>query len=136
LFSVSELSLPHVHPLHSYRNFIRHDYWYATLMTCPCRLMAYVSKECNLVIIYLSPIHMSQRLIVGYKLEENHPELVDLTRWQREAYRKKSSAKQRWAWQCTYYAQWSRSRKEQIVVSWLPTTLGKSNTSMYVKISG
>jgi hypothetical protein len=49
-------------------------------MTCPCRLMAYISKECNLGFIYLSPMHISQRLIVGYELEDNYLELVDLTR--------------------------------------------------------
>jgi hypothetical protein len=67
--------------------------------------MAYVIKECNLGIIYLSSMHISQRLIVGYELEDNHPELVDLTRRQREAYRKKKLDESKMGWQCTYYAQ-------------------------------
>ena len=61
---------------------------YAT-MACPCRLMAYISKELKLDVIYLSPMHIAQRIIIGYHLDDNHPTMKDLTKRQREAHRKK-----------------------------------------------
>jgi hypothetical protein len=52
--------------------------------------MAYVSRECNLGIIYLSPMHIAERAIVGYKILDTHPDLIDLTKRQGDAYRKKA----------------------------------------------
>jgi hypothetical protein len=52
--------------------------------------MAYVSRECNLGIIYLSPMHIAERAIVGYEIQDTHPDLIDLTKRQRDAYREKS----------------------------------------------
>ena len=51
--------------------------------------MAYISKELKLDVIYLSPMHIAQRVIVGYELDDKHPSMIDLTKRQREASRKK-----------------------------------------------
>ena len=47
-------------------------------------MIAYISKELKLDVIYLSPMHIAQRIIIGY-----HLDLKDLTKRQREAHRKK-----------------------------------------------
>ena len=52
-------------------------------------MMAYISKELKLDVIYLSPMHIAQRVIIGYHLDDNHPTMKDLTKRQREAHRKK-----------------------------------------------
>jgi hypothetical protein len=51
-------------------------------------MMAYVSKKCSLGIVYLSPMHISERTIVGYNLPDTHEDLVTLTKPQRDQYRK------------------------------------------------
>jgi hypothetical protein len=51
-------------------------------------MMAYVSKECSLGIVYLSPMHISERIIMGYDLPDTHEDLVNLTKPQRDKYRK------------------------------------------------
>jgi hypothetical protein len=65
------------HPLHLYRYFVKTTYG---TMTCPCRMMAYVRKECSLGIVYFSPMHISERIIVGYDLSDTHEDLVNLTK--------------------------------------------------------
>ena len=49
----------------------------------------YISKELKLDVIYLSPMHIAQRIIIGYHLDDNHPTMKDLTKRQRQAHRKK-----------------------------------------------
>jgi hypothetical protein len=41
-------------------------------------MQAYVSKELNRDIIYLSPILLTERTIVGYNIPDTHEDLVNL----------------------------------------------------------
>jgi hypothetical protein len=75
------------------------------MMTSTCRVMAYVSRECNLGIIYLSPMHIAERAIVGYKIQGTHLDLIDLTKRQRDAYRRKKLNDAKLESQSIYYAQ-------------------------------
>jgi len=48
-------------------------------MTCACRMQSYICKELEEdIIIYLSPIHITQRAIIGYDVVDKHPRLVNL----------------------------------------------------------
>lgn len=47
------------------------------ILTCPRRMMAYVSRGLQLKIIYLSPMHIAERVIVGYSLPDNVELLLD-----------------------------------------------------------
>ena len=53
------------------------------MMTCACRMQSYVCKELNKDVIYLSPMHITQRAISGYDIPDTHPKLVNLTGLQR-----------------------------------------------------
>jgi hypothetical protein len=59
----------------------------------------------SLGILYLSPMHISERVIMGYELPNTHLEMVDLTKRQRENIGKKSSMIPSWRWQHTYMEQ-------------------------------
>ena len=46
-------------------------------------MQAYASQELGEDIIYLSPMHITQRAISGYDVPDTHPKLVNLTGLQR-----------------------------------------------------
>ena len=48
------------------------------MMTFPCRMQAYVSKELGKGIIYLSPMLITERTIMGYDIPNTHEDLVNL----------------------------------------------------------
>ena len=48
------------------------------MMTCPCRMQSYVSKEMGKDIIFLSPMHLTMRVIMGYNVPDTHNRLVNL----------------------------------------------------------
>jgi hypothetical protein len=52
------------------------------MMTCACRMQSYVCKELGQPIIYLSPMHIIQRAIIGYDVPDTDPRLVNLDRMQ------------------------------------------------------
>ena len=47
-------------------------------MTCACRMQSYVCKELGKNIIYLSPMRITQRAIVGYDVPDTHHRPVNL----------------------------------------------------------
>jgi hypothetical protein len=51
-------------------------------------MQAYVSKELNKGIIYLSPILLTKRTIAGYDIPDTHEDLVNLNAKERVKYRK------------------------------------------------
>jgi hypothetical protein len=51
--------------------------------TCACRMQSYVCKELWQPIIYLSPMHITQRATIGYDVPDTDPRLVNLDRMQR-----------------------------------------------------
>ena len=53
------------------------------MTTCACRMQSYASKEIGDDVIYLSPMHITQRAIVGYDVSDTHPDLVNLELMQR-----------------------------------------------------
>ena len=50
---------------------------------CACRMQSYASMEIGDDVIYLSPMHITQRAIVGYDIKDMHPDLVHLEPMQR-----------------------------------------------------
>ena len=46
-------------------------------------MQAYASQQLGEDIIYLSPMHITQRAISGYDISDTHPKLVNLTGLQR-----------------------------------------------------
>ena len=48
------------------------------MMTCPCRMQSYVCKEMGQYIIYLSLMHLTERVITGYDVLDTHDRLVNL----------------------------------------------------------
>ena len=46
-------------------------------------MQAYASQQLGEDIIYLSPMHITQRAISGYDVPDTHPKLVNLTGLQR-----------------------------------------------------
>jgi hypothetical protein len=54
----------------------------AMTMTCACMMQSYVCKELGKDIIYLSPMHITQRAIIGHDVPDTHPRLVNLDRMQ------------------------------------------------------
>ena len=57
------------------------------MMTFPCRMQAYVSKELGKGIIYLSPMLITERTIAGYDIPDTHEKLVNLNPEERKKYR-------------------------------------------------
>ena len=57
------------------------------MMTYPCRMQAYVSKELGKDIIYLSPMLITERTIMGYDIPDTHGNLVNLNLEERKKYR-------------------------------------------------
>ena len=57
------------------------------MMTFPCRMQAYVSKELGKDIIYLSLMLITERIIVGYDILDTHEKLVNLNPEERKKYR-------------------------------------------------
>ena len=57
------------------------------MMTLPCRMQAYVSKELGNDIIYLSPMLITERTITGYDMLDTHEKLVNLNSEERKKYR-------------------------------------------------
>jgi hypothetical protein len=47
-------------------------------MTCACKMQSYVCKQLGKDIIYLSPMHICQRAIIGYDIPDVHPRLANL----------------------------------------------------------
>ena len=47
-------------------------------MTCPCMMQSYVCKKLGKNIIYLSPMHLTERVITGYDVPDTHDRLVNL----------------------------------------------------------
>ena len=59
-------------------------------MTCACRMQSYICKELEEdIIIYLSPMHITQRAIIEYIVPDAHPSLMNLDRMQRVEVRTK-----------------------------------------------
>ena len=58
------------------------------MMTFPCRMQAYVSKELGKDIIYLSLMLIIERTIAGYDVLDTHEKLVNLNPEERKKYRK------------------------------------------------
>jgi hypothetical protein len=50
----------------------------AMTMTCACKMQSYVCKELGQPIIYLSPMHITQRAIIGYDVLDTDLRLVNL----------------------------------------------------------
>ena len=48
------------------------------MMTCPYRMQSYVHKEMGKDIIYLSLMHLTERVITGYNVLDTHDRLVNL----------------------------------------------------------
>jgi hypothetical protein len=48
------------------------------MTTCPCKMQSYVCKEMGKDIIYLSPMHLTERVIAGYNVLDTHDRLVNL----------------------------------------------------------
>lgn len=53
-------------------------------------MMAHVSKQCDLGILYLSPLHVNEANITGFELLDDHKDLINLTKREREKYCKKA----------------------------------------------
>ena len=51
---------------------------------CACRMQSYASMEIGDDVIYLSPMHITQRAIIGYDVPDTHPDLVNLNPTQRQ----------------------------------------------------
>jgi hypothetical protein len=49
------------------------------MMTCACRMQAYVCKEVGMNIIYISHMHITERAIIGYDIPNTHPRLANLS---------------------------------------------------------
>ena len=58
------------------------------MMTLPCRMQAYVSKELGKNIVYLSLMLIIERTIAGYYIPDTHEKLVNLNLEERKKYRK------------------------------------------------
>ena len=56
-------------------------------MTLPCRMQAYASKELGKNIVYLSPMLIIERTIVGYDIPDTYEKLVNLNPEQRKKYK-------------------------------------------------
>jgi hypothetical protein len=57
------------------------------MMTFPGRMQAYVIKELGKGIIYLSPMLITERTIMGYDIPDTHAKLVNLNPEERKKYR-------------------------------------------------
>ena len=57
------------------------------MMIFSYRMQAYVSKELGKDIIYLSPMLIIERTIVGYDIPDTHEKLVNLNPEERKKYR-------------------------------------------------
>ena len=51
--------------------------------TCACKMQSYIYKELNKNVIYLSPMHITQRTIIGYDVPNMDLRLVNFDRIQR-----------------------------------------------------
>jgi len=54
------------------------------MMTFPCRIQAYVSKELGKDIVYLSPMLIIERTITSYDIPDTHAKLVNLNSEERK----------------------------------------------------
>jgi hypothetical protein len=59
-------------------------------------MQAYVSKELGKDIIYLSPMLITERTIVGYDIPDTHDKLVNLNLEERKQYRKDMMIEYKW----------------------------------------
>ena len=57
------------------------------MMTFPCSMQAYVSKELGKDIISLSLMLITERTIVGYDIPDTHEDLVNLNPEERKKFR-------------------------------------------------
>ena len=53
------------------------------MTTCACRMQSYASKKIGDDVIYLFPMHITQRAIIGYDVPDTHPDLMNLNMAQR-----------------------------------------------------
>jgi hypothetical protein len=53
------------------------------VMTYACRMQVYEAKELGQDIMYLSPMHITQRVIIGHDVPDTHPRPVNLDRLDR-----------------------------------------------------
>ena len=53
------------------------------MITCACRMQSYASNVIGDDVIYLPPMHISQRAIIGYDVPDTHPDLMNLNVAQR-----------------------------------------------------
>jgi hypothetical protein len=61
--------------------------------TCASRMQSYVCEELEKDIVYLSPMHITQRVIIGHNVPDTHLRLVNLDRMQRVLTRVKMQGK-------------------------------------------
>ena len=54
------------------------------MMTCPCRMQSYLCKQMGLNIIYLSLMHLTQRVISGSDIPDTNEKLINLNPQERE----------------------------------------------------
>jgi len=50
-----------------------------TICIVLCRMQSYASQQLGDNIIFLSPMHITQRAITGHDVSDTHPRLVNLT---------------------------------------------------------
>ena len=51
--------------------------------TCACRMQSYTCKELGKDVIYISPMHITKRAIIGYDVPDTDPRMVNLQRMER-----------------------------------------------------
>ena len=54
------------------------------MTTCPCMMQSYVCKEMGKNIIYLSPMNITQMVIMGYDVPDDHERRANLNPQERE----------------------------------------------------
>jgi hypothetical protein len=48
------------------------------MVICRCRMQSYVCSQLDKPDVYLSPMHITQRVIMGYHIPDTHARLVNL----------------------------------------------------------
>ena len=69
--------------------YTHYDQTNNAMTTCACRMQSYASKEIGDDVIYLSPMHITQRAIIGYDVPNMDLRLVNFDRIQRVLVRTK-----------------------------------------------
>ena len=63
--------------------YTHYDQTNNAMTTCACRMQSYASKKIGDDVIYLFPMHITQRAIIGYDVSNTHPDMVNLKQMQR-----------------------------------------------------